>query len=360
MAMVNSKPLKKPLGRTLKERLFQEQQMKNRYRSSSPRAYCSNRRIGSCLKLLLLLAIFPGMLYFFGNQQTKTPIPDKEAVIIPKTQEERNNSGMLRDNNKKDVTPHQAVVPDVQGENVKSKSSTIRVVPLATLHERPIRIFCYGDSLTAGVAPPAQDQFPYAETLQQSLIDKAKSRGKNTLSFEVEHAGFPGWTAKKLQDQLKSPDRNEVQTKLMQRDTLDPNSSYYDILIFFAGTNDLGHENESEQSIVTNILNVHAWAHHVARIPFTIAMPIPGSAFQSRNSAAANRAATINKGLQSEIRKNFPHFSTSSASTLWTPFPISYGAEKEDWALDGLHLSQHGYQQLGEYLASIIHERLIV
>ena len=230
---------------------------------------------------------------------------------------------------------------------------------MSSIRDRPIRIFCYGDSLTAGTSPPTRALFPYAQTLQESLTCKAKADG-NKLSFEVEHAGFPGWTADELRQQLVSDEKNDVQHKLLQRDPNKPDSSYYDILIYLAGTNDLG-IGLPEHDIVTNVLNVHAWAHHVARIPFTMAISVPPAAYHSHDPAAAKRVAKVNKDLQAVIRKNFPHFSVTSASTLWTPFPIPFGGadNKDAWATDGLHLSQRGYERLGEYLASVIFERML-
>jgi lysophospholipase L1-like esterase len=255
---------------------------------------------------------------------------------------------------------------DIDGNNPNKdkESPSVRMSLLSSIQNRPIRIFCYGDSLTAGRAPPATDFFPYAETLQTSLTDKVATTDQKTLTFEVDHAGFAGWTAMQLTQQLFSEGTNSnVQQKLLLRDSDKSDASYYDILIYLAGTNDLGGA-VPEQDVVAAVWNVHAWAHNVAKIPFTIALAVPPSQFQRDHPQAATRAAKVNQDLQQVIRRNFPRFSGSKASTLWAPFPISLhssssDAGKEWWANDGLHLSQQGYQRLGEYLASTIYERML-
>jgi lysophospholipase L1-like esterase len=364
MAMIDTRTLKKkqPLGRVLKERLSQEQ--RNLYRSRSPN---NGNNSDGCrwIRLLIVVAVGCGLFFYFNGQpETTISLSDAKAAVTGTSPEGTSVQPSVsvaigvKETDDQATTTSQ-IVEDID-DNGDFSSHPIDVVPLSTIKDRPIRIFCYGDSLTAGVAPPTRALFPYAETLKKSLVDKAKSDGKQ-ISFEVEHTGFPGWTALELENQLKSSTKNEVQTTLLQRDPNKPDSSYFDILIYLAGTNDLGRE-ETEQSIATAVLNVHAWAHHIARIPFTIAIPIPPSSFQSRQPQFGQRAAKVNKSLQAVVRKNFPHFSTTSACTLWAPFPIPLDGgdnNKEAWASDGLHLSQSGYQQLGEYLASVIYERMI-
>lgn len=393
MAMINTKALRKqPLGRTLKERA------NNRYRSNSSNGGCNSRSSSSSyVKFLVVVAAFCGLVYCFGpaadaTSITSISIPEAASAmiaantdtneaassrkIIDSSSSSSGSSGngdatTAGDETEVSAKTSKKITSDVSDDEDESTlaNKPITVVPLSTIHDRPIRIFCYGDSLTAGTTPPTRALFPYAELLKKSLEEMAKEKGKERgtqqplqMTFEVDHAGFPGWTSQELLDQLKSPVQNDVQNKLMQRDPHKRGSSYYDILIYLAGTNDLGRPDpESNEGVIArNILDVHAWSHHVARIPFTIALPIPGSAYQSRDPNAAKRATKVNDAVRKVIRKNFPHVSTTSAFTMWTPFPVSYnGGGGESWATDGLHLSQMGYQQLGHYLASIIFERML-
>jgi lysophospholipase L1-like esterase len=346
MTDINTKSLKRPLGRILKDRLLQ-QQRRDRYRSSSrnEESCVFGCRTDRCVTLLVVVASFC-LLYSYGIIGPAATV----ALVGNNVVESGDTSIMSFDNvDVSTAKKEDAEINNVSNQNKDSNQDKneepqpIQVVPLSSIRNRPIRIFCYGDSLTAGVAPPTQAFFPYAEALQKSLTDNAEKNGKQ-ITFEVEHAGFPGWTAKELKDQLISDGKNNnVRPKLLLRDPEKSEASYYDILIYLAGTN--------------------AWAHHVARIPFTIAVSVPPSEFQLHNSNAAARAATINKDLRKVIRRNFPRFSSSAVSTLWAPFPIPFNggdsSNKEWWATDGLHLSQLGYQRLGDYLALMIYDRML-
>jgi lysophospholipase L1-like esterase len=308
-----------------------------------------------------------GLLYNFGIIEPTTSV----AVVGNKVDVNSDSGRMSAESAHVSTLEQEKVIiasnqnQDIDGNNQANdeEPKPVHVSLLSNIQERPIRIFCYGDSLTAGLAPPARDFFPYADTMQKSLADQAATDQKK-YSFEVDHAGFPGWTASHLHKQLISEGtNNHVQQKLLLRDPDKSEASYYDIMIYLAGTNDLGRE-VPEKDIVTSVLRVHAWAHNVAKIPFTIALAVPPSEFQRNNPKAAARAATVNQDLQKVIRRNFPHFSVTTASTLWAPFPIPLGSgssdtNKEWWATDGLHLSQRGYQRLGEYVGSMIYERLL-
>jgi lysophospholipase L1-like esterase len=364
MTDINTTTLKRPLGRTVKDRLLRQQRDRNRSGSNNNDICC-----GFSGKWVTFWFVLTGFWLVIRHGIMEPMIMDTfvgnnvDAVNNISSRMSAATSGDMSMTKKEEVkigTVQNQDTHDNKQDLDKDKAKPIEVTPLSTIHNRPIRIFCYGDSLTAGVAPPTRTFFPYAETLQKSLTDRATEENK-FYTFEVDHAGFPGWTAEKLHEQLISdrPNNNNninVQQKLLLRDPNKSDASYYDILIYLAGSNDLGRE-VSEHDIVMSVLNVHSWAHHTARIPFTIAISVPPSAYQSHNPTAAKRAATVNEEVAKVIRQNFRRFSFTKASTLWTPFPISW-EEKEWWATDGLHLSQRGYERLGKYLASVIYERM--
>mmetsp|Transcript_29757 Transcript_29757/g.70033 ORF Transcript_29757/g.70033 Transcript_29757/m.70033 type:complete len:171 (-) Transcript_29757:12-524(-) len=58
----------------------------------------------------------------------------------------------------------------------------------------PKRVFCFGDSLTAGTSPPGYELHPYAEHLEGALN---QLRGDDT-AVQVRWKGYPGWTAPAL------------------------------------------------------------------------------------------------------------------------------------------------------------------
>jgi lysophospholipase L1-like esterase len=365
MADVNMTVSKRPLGRTLKDRLVLQEKRRSLYSPSSRNSSSSD----TTDKMTVIYVIMAGFILLYCPRiiepMTSVNVDAKNGDVTSGTRTlpavMADVSSPVKENINLESNQHNDI--DGNNPNKDKESPSVRKSLLSSIQNRPIRIFCYGDSLTAGSAPPAADFFPYAETLLTSLTDKVATDQKK-FTFEVDHAGFAGWTAMQLQQQLISKITNSnVQQKLLLRDSDKSDASYYDILIYLAGTNDLGGA-VPEQDVVAAVLNVHAWAHHVAKIPFTIALAIPPSQFQRDHPQAATRAAKVNQDLQQVIRRNFPRFSVSKASTLWAPFPISLhssssDADKEWWAMDGLHLSQQGYERLGEYLASTIYERML-
>jgi lysophospholipase L1-like esterase len=259
-----------------------------------------------------------------------------------------------------------------------------------TLHDRPIRIFCLGDSLTSGFTP-THDRYPYAGFLLASLDERTSSGGggggrtpNTTSSFHVDDAGYPGWTTHELLDlvcrdedcphhagsgrQRSSrrpvlPDRprdGNVRERLLPRpgktppDDDEEEPSRYDIFIYLAGTNDLGRHDRDESEIVTSILEMHSWAHHVAGIPITMAIAIPPSAYQTGTPAAADKATRINAQLRRRIETTG---GDASHRSVFVPFPFPFDDDehvKQLWSRDGLHCSEAGYRRLGEYLAEVI------
>jgi hypothetical protein len=55
------------------------------------------------------------------------------------------------------------------------------------------KVFCYGDSLTAGTSPPLNQEFPYAKHLQEKLRTMP-----GLESSIVRWKGYPGWTSSAL------------------------------------------------------------------------------------------------------------------------------------------------------------------
>ncbi|KAL3916747.1 MAG: hypothetical protein SGILL_005039 [Bacillariaceae sp.] len=248
---------------------------------------------------------------------------------------------------------------------ISSSSSTIR--------NRPIRVFCFGDSLTAGVSPPSRNRYPYATYVLSSLEEKGKDR---PVTFQVDDAGYSGWMTNELLALMCTEEKHcphhfasSVDSNVPGRSSRtqaakdDPRNKLlepdvpYDIFIFLAGTNDLGRTARTEFDIVSSILEMHTWAHTVAKIPVTMAIAIPSSAYQSRTPKAADKAARINQDLQDRLSVGK---ADTSHQTLFVPFPFSYSSEEKAlWAMDGLHFSEKGYKALGDYLATFILQQIV-
>ena len=93
------------------------------------------------------------------------------------------------------------------------------------------RIFCYGDSLTAGTAPPSDQLFPYGPHLEKELNYNLLEGDQAVM---VRWRGLPGWTASTLVDYV-SDGSVGLQSAVMG--IRDPSLS---LVIILAGTNDIG------------------------------------------------------------------------------------------------------------------------
>jgi lysophospholipase L1-like esterase len=250
------------------------------------------------------------------------------------------------------------------------------------------KVFCFGDSLTAGTSPPYERElFPYATYLEEALrtrstsstniadtvadanndnIDESNDNDNNAChlpeytSVVVRWKGFPGWQASTLRDDggLATIISNLV---VKGRDD-EPPPPPLDLILILAGTNDLAYEDDSS-IIVSNIQGIHKIAHSYGCK--TIALGIPPSGWQIQDSnKVGNIANEVNEKLQSWCccdndvgGSSSSTASSSSCSTIVTyvPFPIKeFDRDSGVWAPDGLHLSPEGYKTIGVSLSPII------
>mmetsp|Transcript_25173 Transcript_25173/g.59883 ORF Transcript_25173/g.59883 Transcript_25173/m.59883 type:complete len:148 (+) Transcript_25173:165-608(+) len=87
------------------------------------------------------------------------------------------------------------------------------------------KVFCYGDSLTAGTSPPHVGNFPYGPHLEDSL-------SRDDGNVVVRWKGLPGWTAATMNEFINDPN-------VGLQPILDRNPSL-SLVIILAGTNDIG------------------------------------------------------------------------------------------------------------------------
>ena len=209
----------------------------------------------------------------------------------------------------------------------------------------PKRIFCYGDSLTAGTAPPVNDLYPYGQSLERELGD----------GVVVRWRGLPGWTAQTMDEYL---DDGNVGLRAAVNGIDNPPIS---LVIILAGTNDIGFLTSSMattgaapdiDAAVKPILNLHKACIDIVKGEHkirTLAVGIPGSAWQQMNASASKLADDMNSSIR-EFAQSYPD---PDRLVSYTDFPFPY--EKNDlWCADGLHLSPEGYNRLGRDLAPIL------
>lgn len=211
------------------------------------------------------------------------------------------------------------------------------------------RIFCYGDSLTAGTSPPLPNTYPYAKHLQQSLEALTTTKTSKKI-WEVNWYGLPGWTAASMVENIHSNHGLIHHLKTYENQNQTP-----DLVIVLSGTNDLAYPSQKDPvgMISTPIIHLHQ-AAHAFDIP-TFAISIPPSAWQARSKDAHMLASNINACVQEFCN-------SSNHQATFISFPIDAYSDKEKdvdetvWAPDGLHFSPKGYQILGESLAHSVGE----
>ncbi|CAJ1954477.1 unnamed protein product [Cylindrotheca closterium] len=199
----------------------------------------------------------------------------------------------------------------------------------------PLRILCFGDSLTAGTTQMFQ-LHPYAPHLQKALTESTKLQ---SLDIEVMHLGFPGWTS---EDLLKDADGPKGLRTTISRNQEPPIS----LVILLAGTNDLG-SSKSSSEISEGVISLHKLCLE-EKVSNTIAIGIPSSFYQTLSSKASEVAKTANQGIES--------FCESDPRAAYFPFPFEYSKDDGNWDPDGLHFSAKGYQVLGESLAPAVED----
>ncbi|VEU34186.1 unnamed protein product [Pseudo-nitzschia multistriata] len=249
--------------------------------------------------------------------------------------------------------------------NVRAGTKASSATSGALSSSFPRRVFCFGDSLTAGTSPPNHDLFPYAKHLEESLNKHKLNPSDNVVLDNIERTvqvrwkGYPGWTAPSL---LRNGGLSDIIEKAaqqqQQQETEGSVSSSeeegqhtaIDLVVVLAGTNDLAHSKDG-QSIFESIKSIHEQAFSQGHVHRTIALGIPPSGWQVHSESARSLALEVNSKLESWSATT----STSDAKTVFVPFPIQeYDRNSDLWSPDGLHFSPKGYQSIGESLAPIV------
>lgn len=254
-----------------------------------------------------------------------------------------------------------------------------------------IRIFCYGDSLTAGTSPPDYKEYPYAPHLEATMNQLQAQNEAHEIEedhpsppqkrFVVRWIGLPGWTAKSMvenQDSdigLRSAIKKLIATTPKSRSSIGnskaPASSSTSYVIILAGTNDLGYEiNSSAASdtifkYLTSLHNLVLKEDNNNNIR-TIALSIPPSSWQYQFKDAKQLALSINNKLKQWCENHDDDINSSSNGkkqqlTYYIEHPMSTrpyepksDSDNSMWSSDGLHFSADGYKYVGESLAKAI------
>ena len=191
------------------------------------------------------------------------------------------------------------------------------------------RILCYGDSLTAGFCYHGSKFIPYAKTLQAQLRSALNSE------VEVDHYGFSGWTAEEM---LSSSQAKELEDFTGSRGpglATALKSRSYSLLIFMAGTNDIGTGRKAEV-VFTDLKNLMMFAQASHTRVLNIGIP---DTKQKGPDWLNTRRQTVNTLLAR-------HADMDNKWLTFLPCPVT-SSNPEYFDTDGLHFSPEGYAALG-------------
>mmetsp|Transcript_10514 Transcript_10514/g.14746 ORF Transcript_10514/g.14746 Transcript_10514/m.14746 type:complete len:278 (-) Transcript_10514:302-1135(-) len=221
-------------------------------------------------------------------------------------------------------------------------SMAFSTTPTGASTQPPLRVFCYGDSLTAGTSPPLLELFPYATHLEHAI--SGASHGSSSSSsplppVQIRWRGLPGWTATNLKESI---DDGQIGLRTTLRTIKQPSIS---LVILLAGTNDLAYAQRASD-VSDAIIDMHKMCHEEG-VPRTIAVGIPQSAWQAQSSSAADMAAEINNSIEKFCEETRNRSGTNGRISTYAPFPFQYQAGDAKFAFDGLHFTPEGYEALG-------------
>lgn len=204
------------------------------------------------------------------------------------------------------------------------------------------KIFCYGDSLTAGTTPGREPHlFPYAPMLETQLKQEHQNE-----SFAVRWKGFPGWMAASMVE-------NQLVDGVGLRALIQ--NKGIDLCVLLAGTNDLGmllstesDKNKAAEVIAQSIMSLHDIAHEEGVL--TLAIGIPSSGYQAKVPDAKEIRIKANNILQNWCDEK-------EGQAFFVEFPFDWSPGDERWGADGLHFSELGYSEIAKCIAPKVYER---
>jgi len=209
-----------------------------------------------------------------------------------------------------------------------------------TARRRPLRVLCYGDSLTVGFCANGTLYEPYARTLASAL-----AQATDGAACEVHVCGHSGGTARDMVanlDSLGVVDVGGIVGKGLRRclDEAPP-----DLAIIMAGTNDLG-TGAMAREVFQELCEMHevCWRRGVP----TLALPPPpaprlpeGSAFELERRRLLALLATWTSGASGG----------PATAAFADPGELVPAGQDGCWDPDALHYSPLGSTRLGKALA---------
>ncbi|KAM0332289.1 hypothetical protein ACHAQA_002565 [Verticillium albo-atrum] len=194
--------------------------------------------------------------------------------------------------------------------------------------KRPLRIFCFGDSLTAGYSGFGGSYTPYSEVLDPKLAAAFPD-----ADVRVRENGMPG-------DIVST----EVFNRRLEAE-LSEATQPYDWVIILGGTNDIGY-NIAPDTILEALKESYRIA--LGKGSKVLALTVPECHSKAQRVDDARRA--VNDGIMAYDDQNFYAFDLFSA----IPFHSLSKQKRELYWDDGVHLTPAGYEWMGGHIADAL------
>lgn len=198
---------------------------------------------------------------------------------------------------------------------------------------RPLRILCFGDSLTAGYTQDGLQYHPYLHVLRRQLRDAFPG-----LEVDIEEDGMDGGLTQHFSGRLRT----------LYRERGTPQDTIFDWVIVLGGTNDLA-INARPEAIFENL--ERTWAFAKMRKTKVLALTVPDLAILTRPGGPVNRVNERRNELNNMIlgytSQNFYAFDFQKTFS-YANMPAD--DRKRFWD-DAVHFSPAGYDRMGELVA---------
>ncbi|KAF9880007.1 GDSL-like Lipase/Acylhydrolase [Colletotrichum karsti] len=204
--------------------------------------------------------------------------------------------------------------------------------------DKTLRIFCFGDSLTAGYTYSGAAYHPYTialtEKLSKDLSDTQVVAVENGMPGDVVTQGA---FAQRFESEVNQPESRDSEGL--------ENPTTYDWVIILGGTNDLALGVTPER--IFECLKA-AWDSALAKGAKVLALTVPECAYKNRVLDAARRR--LNTAILSHQAPNYHALDLNSR----TPYHDLTDRERKRYWDDGVHLTPDGYDWMGGHIADAL------
>ena len=226
-------------------------------------------------------------------------------------------------------------------------------------------ILCFGSSLTAGytvISPYTKEFHPYS----LSLLKKLKELNLNGSSnLQIISVGGNGVTAKEFATSKNSKSKDNVDVCGCHYSGLTRLLADNNVIgvIIMAGTNDIANHEATPSSVFESLRTLHEIALQNG-IQKTIALSIPPNANTELGCQMGHvHTETCQTMLQNytacwketnELLEKWSNENETKTKYVNVADCVAFSKTSGNWEDDGLHMSEQGYDCLGEALAGVV------